>query len=68
LPSSTSYPERIEIAAHELEPEPLLFTKPLDYRRFALELRRLTRRNSSSLVIGNVSYLDKNERRRRQSK
>jgi CheY-like chemotaxis protein len=61
----TSYPERIEIAAHELDPEPLLFTKPLDYRRFGLELRRLTRRNSSSLVIGNVSYLDKNERRRR---
>ena len=64
----TSYPERIEIAAHELDPEPLLFTKPLDYRRFALELRRLTRRNSSSLVIGNVSYLDRNERRRQKSK
>jgi CheY-like chemotaxis protein len=64
----TSYPERIEIAAHELDPEPMLFTKPLDYRRFGLELRRMTRRNSSSLVIGNVSYLDKTERRRRGSK
>jgi len=64
----TSYPERIEIAAHDFDPEPLLFTKPLDYRRFGLELRRLTRRNSSSLVIGNVSYLDKAERRRRGSR
>lgn len=64
----TSYPERIEIAAHELDPEPLLFTKPLDYRRFGLELRRVTRRNSSSLVIGNVSYLDRSDRRRRQGK
>jgi CheY-like chemotaxis protein len=53
----TSYPERMEIAAHGLDPEPLLFTKPLDYRLFSVELRRLTRRNSSSLVIGNVSYL-----------
>ena len=64
----TSYPERIEIAAHELDPEPLLFTKPLDYRRFGLELRHVTRRNSSSLVIGNVSYLDRTDRHRRQGK
>jgi CheY-like chemotaxis protein len=64
----TSYPERIEIAAHELDPKPLLFTKPLDYRCFSLELRRLTRRDSASLVIGNVAYLDKAERRSRGSK
>jgi CheY-like chemotaxis protein len=64
----TSYPERIEIAANELDPEPLLFTKPLDYRLFGLELRRMTRRNSSSLVIDNVSYLDENQRPRRGSK
>jgi len=60
----TSYPERIEIAAHGLDPEPLHFTKPLDYRLFSTELRRLTRRNSSSLVVGNVSYLHKAERRK----
>jgi CheY-like chemotaxis protein len=53
----TSYPERIDRAARELDPEPLLFIKPLDYERFTGELRRLARRNSATVTIGGVSHL-----------
>jgi len=44
----TSYP--FEIDRSGFDPPPMLFTKPLDYARFCLELRRATRRTSGQML------------------
>jgi two-component system response regulator HydG len=59
----TSHPELTAVAAVEFFPSPLVFTKPLDYARFTLELGQLQRSLVTESLPGCIpttppSYLD----------